>query len=301
MLAHLRDFGHRRDDAIAEIVGVRARVPHATNAVHRGDGAQQVGKVVRAVIVRIDRLPQQDDFAESLSHHIVRLTHDVVELATAFSATGIRHDAVRASIVAAALNRNPCLDAFEAARDDVLVVLLEVEIGGGEPFATARTIQQLRERAVAIRADHQRDVLGLIEQARSEALCHAAGDTDNGVRLHESLQFAESPNHARLRVLADGAGVHQNHVGAIGRLNRCVAVCGETAVHELRIGHVHLTAVRLDVDRLPRTFGCLCHRHSAVSTQGRTCRPTPRSHADSFAVPPTRVRLARCSEKSMVA
>jgi len=58
VLAHRADFGHRRDDAVAEVVGMRAGEAHAAQTVHRAHRAQQVGEVVLAVVVAIDRLPK---------------------------------------------------------------------------------------------------------------------------------------------------------------------------------------------------------------------------------------------------
>ncbi len=160
MFAHLGHFGHRGDHALAEVVGVRTGVTHATNAVHRGHSAQQVGEIVRAVVVRIDGLPQQHHFAQALRHHLARFAHHVVELTAAFFAARVRHDAIRAAIIAAALHGNPRLHPVKSLGDHIFIVFFEVEVGGDESFARARAIEELRQCTIAVGPNHQRHVFG---------------------------------------------------------------------------------------------------------------------------------------------
>ena len=61
VLAHRRRFGHGLHDAIREIGRIRAGEPHPAHPVHRPDGPEQVGEVVLAVVIRVDRLPQKRD------------------------------------------------------------------------------------------------------------------------------------------------------------------------------------------------------------------------------------------------
>ena len=61
-----------------------------------------------------------------------------------------------------------------------------------------------------------------IQQLRAESLGHAAGDTEHGVALHFALDLAEPTNHPLLGVLANGAGVDEDDVRAVGLSNRFV-------------------------------------------------------------------------------
>jgi hypothetical protein len=65
VLAHLRRLGHGGDDALGEVVRVRAGEPHAPDPLHRPDRAQEVGEVVRAIGVAVDRLAQERDFGDA--------------------------------------------------------------------------------------------------------------------------------------------------------------------------------------------------------------------------------------------
>ena len=69
--SHLR---HRGDHAVAEVVRMRAREAQAPNAGHGADGAEQVGEIVLAVVVRIDRLAEQHDFRHPLGDDRLRVS-----------------------------------------------------------------------------------------------------------------------------------------------------------------------------------------------------------------------------------
>jgi hypothetical protein len=62
------------------------------------------------------------------------------------------------------------------------------------------------------------------------------------------LELAEAPDHALLRVVADRAGVDEDDVSTVRRVDGLVAVLGQAAAHQLGIADVHLAPVRLDVD-----------------------------------------------------
>ena len=126
-------------------------------------------------------------------------------------------------------------------------MFLEIEIGLHDALACAGSKDQFRQRAVAIWADDQADVLGL-QQSWAEALRHAAGDSDDRVGLHVPLQLAQTADDALFRVIADRAGVHQDHIRPLGTVHRRVAFGRELSEHQLGIAHVHLAAVGFDVD-----------------------------------------------------
>src|ERR1019366_4616365 len=78
---------------------------------------------------------------------------------------------------------------------------------------------------------------------RPQSLRHAAGDAEDRVLLHEPAQLAQTPDHALLRVLSDGARVHEDDVGAFGPVHTLISLGRELSEHQLGIAHVHLATV----------------------------------------------------------
>jgi hypothetical protein len=78
-----------------------------------------------------------------------------------------------------------------------------------------------------------------------------AGDDDLHTRVGrlDRLPMVEPPVGLLLRVVAHGAGVEHQHRRVVGALGERVAGGGRAAHDVLRVGFVHLAAVRLDVDR----------------------------------------------------
>ena len=155
MLADSRHFSHCRDDASTEVVGMRTGEAQPLHTRHGADVPQQVSEIVRAVVVRIHRLAQQHHLAHAFCHHVRGFAHHVMQLAAALGAARGGDDAIGAAIIAAALHRDPCLDLVEPPRREVLVVLLEVERGGDGLAPSPRTVDELRQRAIAVRADDE--------------------------------------------------------------------------------------------------------------------------------------------------
>ncbi len=249
VLAHGGRVGHRRHHPVAEVVRVWARESHAANTRDRSDRPQQVREVVLAVVIRVDRLPKERDLRDARRGDLARLPHHVGQSAAPLGATRHRNDAVGALVIAPALHGDPGPHAVEPARREVLVVLLEVELHTRHALTAARSLDERGKRAVAVRPDHQVHVPRPREQLRSEPLRHAPRDAEHRVGPHVALELSKPAEHSLLRVVADGARVDENDVGAVGRLRGGVAVLGQMPVHELGVAHVHLAAVRLDVHR----------------------------------------------------
>ena len=166
-------------------------------------------------------------------------------------------------------------------------MLLEIERGRDRALPLPRAIDERRQRAVAVRADDDADVLGPVEKLRTEPLRHAARDSDDGPRLHAALELTEAAEHALLGVLANGAGVHQDHVRAIRDVHRLITVRCERAEHQLGIAHVHLAAVGFDVDGRARIGSHFIRRLVRLSQRrGATTRSrrTPKGAAATVTV-----------------
>ena len=249
MLAHGLHLGHRVDHVVGEIVGMWRRESQAPDTLHRPNRPQQVAEAVFAVEVGVHRLAQQRYLAHAFGHHLLGFAHDIGQLPAAFGAARGRHDAVRTAVVAATLHRDPRLDLVEATRGEVFVVLLHVEGGVHGALAVARFGHELGECAIPVGAHDEAHMLRPVQQLRPQSLRHTAGDTDHTSLLHRSLEFTQPPDHPLLRVITNGAGVEQDHIRIVRRIDRAVAFCRQFAEHELGVAHVHLTTVGLDVDR----------------------------------------------------
>src|SRR5689334_20957905 len=118
---------HRVNHAVAEIIGMRTCKTNSTNSVDISNGTEQICEIVTAVVIRIHCLPEQHDFSHSFTYNIRGFAHDVIELPASLGTTSGRHDAIRAAIVASALNRDPRLYLVEPPRFEILVMLFEIK------------------------------------------------------------------------------------------------------------------------------------------------------------------------------
>ena len=248
---HLRHDGaalrHRRDHAPAHVARMRGREADAREPLHPARGPQQVGEVVRAVVVGVHGLAQEHDLPETLRHGRPYLAYQVRERQTAFAAAGVGDDAVGAELVAAALDGDPGAHARLALGLEVAVGLVAVEPRVRDRFP-GRAPEQVGKRAVAVGAHDQVEHARLVEQSRAEVLGHAAGDADDQVRVAalEPGEVPEPPQHALLGVLADRAGVEDHRVGVLGTIGEAHARAQQHARHQFAVGHVHLAAVGLE-------------------------------------------------------
>ena len=133
-------------------------------------------------------------------------------------------------------------------------------------LATRRPCDELGEVAVAIRADDEVYLRHPLEQPGPEALGHAAHDAEHPAGAFVVLQLAHAPQHPLLGVVADGAGVDEQHVGRRGIVRTDVSLPRQKPKHQLGVRHVHLAAVRLDVNA----------RHQVILTskRGRPSQPS---------------------------
>jgi hypothetical protein len=62
------------------------------------------------------------------------------------------------------------------------------------------------------------------------------------------LEFPHTADYALLCVVPHGTGVDQHDVRILRFFHPNVAIAAQNPEHQLRVGHVHLATVRLDVD-----------------------------------------------------
>lgn len=247
MLADRVHLRHGAHDRVGEIVRVGTGEAHSANAGHGSHRAEQRREIRFPVVVRVHGLAQQHDLRHALRGQGLDLADDVRQAPAPLGAPRHRHDAVRAPVVAPALDGNPGLHPVESAWREVLVMLLEVEAGLDRPLTGAGPFQERRQRPIAVGTDHETDVPRLLQQRCAEALRHAPRHAHRGRRLHHALELPEAAEHPLLGVIADRAGVEQDDVRLVRRRRLGVSARRQPAEHELGIAEVHLAAVRLDV------------------------------------------------------
>ena len=168
----------------------------------------------------------------------------------ALPAAGVGDHTEGAEFIAAAL------DGDEARHAVVIGVpveplvdlgLVEVHVHGALP--RAGLVDQGRDVAVAVGPGYERDVRRGRLELIAQVLGHAARDPNDevGFLLAVPQELGGAAVHALLRLLPDGAGVHEDHVGAVGPRHGAVPRPPQLPLDERRVGLVHLTAEGLDV------------------------------------------------------
>ena len=187
VLAHARALGHRRDRVGAQILRVRRREPDPLDAVDRVDRAQQVGELrpvlpgAEIAAVGVDVLAEQRDLDHAVAGELLDLVHDVAHPAADLAAAHRRHDAERARVVAADLDRDPgrVIDlAAGRQRRRVRVVLLEDlderTLGPGPGQQRGRVREVVRaEHDVDVRRPLAHQLAVLLREAAATAICRS--------------------------------------------------------------------------------------------------------------------------------
>src|SRR5690606_2928016 len=101
--AYVRLARHHLDEVRREIVRMRRREPHATDPVDARYRAQELGEPPVRVLPGVDGLPEQRDFGDAAAREAPDLVEDGGGRTVLLGTAHVRHDAVRASVVAAAL------------------------------------------------------------------------------------------------------------------------------------------------------------------------------------------------------
>ena len=192
--------------------------------------------------VAVDVLTQQRDVLVPGGDQLPRLGDHVVKAARALASAHIGHDAVGAEVVAAVHDAQPGLHVPGAAHGQTLRHHALARRGVEHALAgVPRALIKLGEAPKLVRAEHKVDHAEALFQLLGHVrlLDHAAADRHQQVwvlRLGVDKR-ADVAQHAHLRVLADGAGVHDDEVGL------ALAV-GEAVAHQLDVA-AYLLAVRL--------------------------------------------------------
>ena len=233
-----------QDHVLAHVLGVRARVADALDALDGVHPAQELGErhpVVAAQVapVGVHVLAEQRDLPHAVAGEALDLGEQLGRRARLLAAACRRHDAVRADAVAPLGDLEPCLELARALHRQMPGEALELE----EALRADRVRgQELGEAADLPRPEgdvHEREPL---EDLVFHRLRPATADADDPARVLglEPLRLAQVRDEARISRLADRAGVEEDQVCpvALGRLG--VAERLEHAAHALRVVLVHL-------------------------------------------------------------
>ena len=251
MLADRRALGHRGDHGRAEVLRVRAGEADPLDPVDRVAGAQQLlERAADVAAVGVDVLAEQRQLLHARAREALDLGQDLARPARDLAAAHRRHDAVRADRVAAHRDLHPGLEAALAVQrqppreralfGDPERAALDALAARAEPLA------QVRDRA---RPEGDVHVRVEREQPLALRLGVAAADGDHLLRLAllQRARLGEVRGEALVGLLADRAGVEDEHVGLVLLPRLAEPELLEHALDPLRVVGVHLAAERRDV------------------------------------------------------
>ena len=249
LLADGAALRHRRDHGLAEVLRVRAREADPFDPVDRIAGAEELAELgcdlgAQVTSPRIDVLAEQRDLLDAVGREPRDLRDDLTGPPALLAPADSRDDAVRALGVAAHRDLHPGAErALAVHRQVACEVLVRTEpasrrlAAGADPFAEVRD-RAWAERNVDLRVELE-DPLPLRFRVAA-----ADGDNELGVLPLPCAGVAEVGGQFRVRLLADRAGVEDEHVGILGRGRLAEPERLEHALDPLRVVGVHLAAER---------------------------------------------------------
>ena len=242
--------GHHLEQFIAHILRVRRCKADTQQGRDVGHTAHQLRKIDLTPAVGVHVLTQERHLAVAILEKGASLCYDRLCIATALTTARVGHHAVGAEVVATAHDRDKATHTVlvDAHRCNLAVGLFR----GEEDIDALRTrlgsLQQIRKVAIGIRTGHYIDTRLGLQERLVQTLGHATHDAHHKARLLllQATHLGETSPDALLGIVANRTGVDQNHIGLGLRLGVAVAVLLENRDDNLRIAHIHLTAVGLD-------------------------------------------------------
>ena len=242
--------------------------------------------------VGVDILAEQRELARACLDEAARLGDDRCCWTRRLGAPGVRHDAERAELVTALLDREESRDARQGRQllGQTVELAFQRKVGVEHARLRARPpVQQLGESMVSLRTDHDVDEGGPLEHGLAFGLGYTTCDADQHVHAAFAPPLAQTPQPAELGIhllgslFPDVARVQDDEIGVIGGIGGGIAMRHQRIRHPGGIIHVHLAAVGLDEQLLghasaatSREIAC---RYAQTGTRRATC------HADRLALP----------------
>ena len=143
-----------------------------------------------------------------------------------FATTYVRDDTERTELVTTTHNSDPCADTFPTDRCNVSVGFIAVKTHRNERFILIVLRKQCGQGAIRVWAKDKVEVRCLIEQMITMMLSHTAGESKANARMPSFMvhQLAESFQNPFFGMLANGAGIEQNHVSVVRGFGRFITV-----------------------------------------------------------------------------
>ena len=269
MTGELRHLGIGRDQPVAEYLRVRSGEAQAADAVNLGeitDEQRQIGEpaAMHRPAPGVDVLPQQGHLAHATLREMRHFRDHVVEGAREFLAAGVGHDTIGTVLAATLHDRDEGTHAIHAWCGQAVEFL---DLGKGHvhrgPVRGQYVVQHLRQAVQGLRAEHQVHIRRAPDDRRTLLTRDTTADTDNnpGPGHFQFAPQAELGEHLLLRLLADGTGIEQQHVGLGRILGGFEPMAGRERVRHARgIVLVHLATEGLDVQLAGHAGGIKPHR-----------------------------------------
>ena len=247
----VRGPGHRVDDVVGEVPGMRGGESDAFQALDLTAAAQEFAERTTVPELRpvgVHVLAEQGDLEHPVGDQRTDLAQDVAWAAVLLLAAQARHDAEGAGVVAAHRDRDPGrVDRFAPGgqqRGEGLQRLGEL---GLRLVPDPGPLEECGQRAHVVRAVDHVDPGGAFGDPGALHLGQAAADRD----LHAVLLLRQQVPQVAVqpvgRVLPDRAGVEHHHVRGLAVTGGLVARLVEQAGQALGIVRVHLAPVGADL------------------------------------------------------
>src|SRR5262245_56427068 len=253
VLTHVSALCHGCDHRLAKVLRVRAREADSLDSRHRVAGSQQLAELrshCRGEIAapRVHVLAEERDLSNSCRSEVADLSEDVARSSTLLAASDGRDDAVRALGVAAHRHLHPRLETPLPVKREIRgEVVVRTELPTLDGVTAGRDpVAEVRDRAGPER-DVDEGVLLEDPLALRLRVTATHGNDDLGsVPLHRA-RVAEVRGEARVRLLANRAGVEDDDVRLVLRRRLAEPQGLEHALDPLGVVSVHLAPEGRDV------------------------------------------------------
>ena len=169
---------------------------------------QQLGKSGVFVPIGIHILAEKRYLLNPLLNESMDLVEHRLNRPAPLPSAHVRHDAIRAEIVASAHNRHPRLEPSVPLRRKALIRLRRIRGPCSDPRAL--TVDQSRQFPIGVRTGHEIHVRMIREEPLSQALGHTSHHAQHEIRLvsFQSAQLTDPPQGSLLRARSHRACVH---------------------------------------------------------------------------------------------
>ena len=212
-------------------------------------GAQQIGKARLAkevTTVGVNVLAQQRNLTHALTHQTCHLVDNLLEGTALLTTTDVRHDAVRAEVVAARHDGHPSVILRLAVPRHTHGVGILMLIRADMALAIQKRLgDKLGHVSNRMRTKNHVDVIDVGEQALAIALGDAAAHGDHTLsrrRRRKALTGITLTVQARIGSLANTARHKHDNIGMLRIERHKTAIGIEQTTHALGVVLVHLAA-----------------------------------------------------------